>query len=129
MTRDRIRLLSIFAVLILILALMGGRNAFGEEMAKREVRGLMALAFPPGSHILFGPYISGVGNNPRACYGDSREAIVGSSLTEEQIDQYYSGKLAAGWRQSAADPGMITWQRTDWLFDSMVSIEYAPQYF
>ena len=87
----------------------------------------MELAPPPGSGILYGPYISGVGNNPKSCYSDSREAIIGSSLTEEQIGRYYAEKLV-GWRQSAVAQGIVTWQKSGWLFDSMIGIQYSPQH-
>ncbi len=100
--------------------------SIGEVLSQGQVRSLLKSAVPPRSSILYGPYRWGEGNNPRVCYGASREAVVGSSLTRREIERYYSEWLS-GWRREGRGDDVVSWDQTGRFTDSMVALSFVPE--
>ncbi len=101
-------------------------RSIGEVLSQGQVRSLLKSAVPPRSSILYGPYRWGEGNNPTVCYGASREAVVGSSLTRREIEGYYSEWLS-GWRREGRGDDVVSWDQTGRFTDSMVALSFVPE--
>lgn len=115
----------VLAAMILLLI----NSCSPEERAKKEVAQLFNMAIPPGSACMSDPYVSGVGNNPRNCRSASLECVVGSALTRQEIQDYYTQQLGTGWVSTdTQDSDILSWRKSELVLDKMVVIEYEPDY-
>ena len=112
-----------------MMALLLASSCSPEDRARREVEGLIRLAVPPESACVSEPYIWGTGNNPKNCQGHAVQCVVGSSLTRQKIQDYYTQHFGAGWVSAdTQDPETFSWRKNGAVFDKMIGIEYEPKY-
>lgn len=117
------------SMIVAVVALLLASSCSPEELTKKEVAQLFNMAIPPESACMSDPYVSGVGNNPRNCRSASLECVVGSSLTRQEIQDYYTQQLGAGWVSTdTQDSDILSWRKSEPVLDKMVVIEYEPKY-
>lgn len=123
------RWVSIIVVVVLVGALLLAHNCLSENQAEKEVTQLFPLAIPPESTCMSNPYVSGVGNNPRNCRSASLECVIGSGLSQQEIQDYYARQLGTGWVSAdTRDSGTLAWRKAGATLDEMVVVEYEPKY-
>ena len=113
---------------VLILGFLVSCCLLFEVPAKLETEGLMRSTLPPASSIVGGPYQFGQGNDENICQGRTTTYVIGSPLTEQQIEDYYTHQLSPGWSKHAGAASSITWVKEGNLFDMSVLVEYRPWY-
>ena len=123
---NKVHWTSMGTILALLLLASG---CLPEARARIEVTKLVKIAVPPESACMSEPQVWGAGNNPKYCVGHAVTCIVGSSLTREKIQEYYTQRLGAGWTRFDVDQsGAIQWFNQGDLLDRMIVISYEPKY-
>ncbi len=113
---------------ILVLAVILGFCFLFEVPATLETERLMRATLPSDSVALGGPYEFGEGAGQNACWGNTVEYAIGTSLTKQQIDDYYSRQLPPDWSRYAKGISSVTWSKTDGPLVRFILIEYQPWY-
>lgn len=102
--------------------------ACDDDRAKQEVTSLLEVAVPPNSVCISEPRPYGLGNNPKTCHGYVVKCVIGSSLTQSEVEDYYRKHLSDDWEEVLNTDDALTWLNTQDSFDKLIGIEYRPAY-